>query len=466
MYLPMMTERLVRIARGASVKDTGPFKLFLQTTDRCNLRCPSCGYTDDPPTNTEKELPESRLVEIVEEAAELGVEHVYLGGGEVFMRKRETLAVMERVKACGMAGDLTTNLTLLDEGDLGRIAAMGWDVMCVSLDAPNAALNDYLRPPASFRRIERGLKTLARLTNGFAKRGPHVKLDLVLSRINLPALPDFVRYAAELGVREVWVNAILPISRQYEALKLRDPDYALLRDLLPRAVELADEAGLIHNLDSFYREDFVRNASGNVGALLRADVDVPKAGEVAWRKSLSRNVLGAACYAPLSLMVVYPDGVVAPCWMHDNGKRDNVREKSLRAIWEGEAFDEVRKFFAGGGVASYCERCCYGQIFINRVDRARAYAAGGDYAAAEVTIGSVLELVPRDPELLALLLVTVTALRGVEAAREAYVAHEQRHGVRVSLSWVREQIIERDIVGRARDLLELTIPDPHTARAA
>ena len=86
----------------------GPMTLELYPTLSCNLDCAFCDTTDRhrPPVN---ELSTERLLEIVDEAAELGVERLFLlGGGEPLSRKKATPAIMVRAKEHQMEGILTT----------------------------------------------------------------------------------------------------------------------------------------------------------------------------------------------------------------------------------------------------------------------------------------------------------------------------------------------------------------------
>ena len=78
----------------------GPMTLELYPTLSCNLNCSFCDTTDRhrPPVH---ELSEERLIEIVDEAAQMGVKRLFLlGGGEPLTRKRATPAVMIRAKSC------------------------------------------------------------------------------------------------------------------------------------------------------------------------------------------------------------------------------------------------------------------------------------------------------------------------------------------------------------------------------
>ena len=99
-----------RIRRWATDGPQGPFTLELYPTLRCNLNCAFCDTTDRhrPATN---ELSVDRQLEILEEAAALGAQRVFLLGGGEPLLSAATPKLMERTKELGLEGVLTTNGT-------------------------------------------------------------------------------------------------------------------------------------------------------------------------------------------------------------------------------------------------------------------------------------------------------------------------------------------------------------------
>ena len=75
-------EIAARIALWPTQGTQGPMTLELYPTLACNLSCRFCDTTErhQPPVN---ELSKERLLQLVDEAADLGVQRVFiLGGGE------------------------------------------------------------------------------------------------------------------------------------------------------------------------------------------------------------------------------------------------------------------------------------------------------------------------------------------------------------------------------------------------
>lgn len=122
--------------------------LRVSLTDRCNLRCVYCmpegGIDFRPPASL---LQDDELIQLVEIAAELGVQKIRLTGGEPTVRPG-IVGLVRRIAAIPGINDiaLTTNAILLEM--LARpLADAGLNRVNVSLDTLN---------PEKFRRITRG----------------------------------------------------------------------------------------------------------------------------------------------------------------------------------------------------------------------------------------------------------------------------------------------------------------------
>lgn len=142
-------------------------RLWLYATYHCNLRCAYCLTESSPRMRDRRELPPSRMVDLVAEAAPLGFGRIGVTGGEVFMLPGMAGALAE------IAGVLPTvaltNGTLITDRLLARLAPLaGHDgfALQVSLDSADPAQNDALRGPGNFakvadsvpRLLERGIR--------------------------------------------------------------------------------------------------------------------------------------------------------------------------------------------------------------------------------------------------------------------------------------------------------------------
>ena len=103
-----------RIRQWTPQQPTAPVTLEIYPTLRCNLDCSFCDTTERhrPAVN---ELTTEQWLKIIEEAAQFGVQQVFvLGGGEPTIRT-DFLTLLGAIKDHGMYGMLTTNGTLLNK---------------------------------------------------------------------------------------------------------------------------------------------------------------------------------------------------------------------------------------------------------------------------------------------------------------------------------------------------------------
>jgi MoaA/NifB/PqqE/SkfB family radical SAM enzyme/ubiquinone/menaquinone biosynthesis C-methylase UbiE len=172
-------------------------ELWLHTNDSCNLACTHCLVSSEPAGA--HGLPGDALLSLIDEAKALGVERVFLTGGEPFLRK-DLPALVERVtRHHGLELIVLTNATLLEHPtyrallepmDRARVRFQ------VSLDGASAATNDPLRGPGTFEKASRGLKVLSSL-------GFETSLTVVPHRRNLVELPKLPALAKALGAKSM-----------------------------------------------------------------------------------------------------------------------------------------------------------------------------------------------------------------------------------------------------------------------
>lgn len=168
-------------------------ELWLHTNDACNLRCAHCLVSSGPDGGTG--LPTEALLDVVEQAVALGVERVFITGGEPFVR-RDLPALVERVTgAHRLELVILTNGTLLTQ-ERHRAALEGFDRarvrFQVSLDGATAEANDALRGPGTFEKASAGLRLLASM-------GFETSLTATPSRSNLDGLVGMPALARSLG---------------------------------------------------------------------------------------------------------------------------------------------------------------------------------------------------------------------------------------------------------------------------
>lgn len=318
----------------------GPLTLEIYPTLACNLDCVFCDTTDRrrPPVG---ELSRERLLEIVDEAAALGVRRLFvLGGGEPLARRDATPDLMARAKAHGMEGVLTTNGTLLDAPLRDRLVAMGWDEVHVSIDAPTPELHDRLRgQPGAFRKAVRAACALSVARRARGADTPRVALHFVLTNLNYRTLPDMVRLAHALGAFRLDVDALIAYRPEQLALRLSPEQTAEVPAIAAEALALAESLGIASTLARFL----------DPGTLARGDtrVEAPEA----------PGLKGAPCLKAWHYLVVAADGRTSPCCVLA-GEGGSAAHTPLAELWTSDPFlGRVRAGMLARDPLPRCREC-------------------------------------------------------------------------------------------------------------
>ena len=200
-------------------------RLWLYTNFDCNLRCDYCCVRSSP-TSSRRELGLGLVRRVVSEARSLGLEQLFVTGGEPFLLPD----IAPILRACADAAPTTvlTNGMLFRGGRLEALRALPRDrvTLQISLDSPSPELHDRHRGHGTWERAWAGIDTARR-------EGFRVRLAATVST------DDEAERFAEFLDR----NAVDPDDRVIRRLALRgfaEDGVALSRaDLVPEVTVTA-----------------------------------------------------------------------------------------------------------------------------------------------------------------------------------------------------------------------------------
>jgi MoaA/NifB/PqqE/SkfB family radical SAM enzyme len=353
------------ISKWFSGQDIFPYEVRLSPTNDCNLACLPCVSRGRPLHRPEGELSKAVYLRIVKEAAELKVRGFDIcGGGEPFMRCDVTLDIMRKIKELGMAGSVSTNGTLFTEDMIEEIVRIGWDEIRFSINGPNEEIDDAIRGvKGAFKKSTEAIRNIVRIRKELNRNTPSIILMPILTRLNYDKLCEFVGLAHSLGVNSLifqpFMSETPPDPRGVDEkirkgisqkLILRDAEVEKLQASLKEANELSERYNL-HNNFNFLRTDDIKKTTDT---LISSDS----------KKSRENPMLAVPCYVPWWLIDINTTGGVSPCSGYQT--RENVKEKSLKEIWFGKNFEDLRKVLASGQVPNVCKICCAISVIDNR----------------------------------------------------------------------------------------------------
>jgi len=326
-------ERLRRWARGETA---GPWYVNVFPTNRCNLRCAICWQRREDIAHDE-ELSDERLLAFVDECAELGVrEWTIAGGGEPLLRKHLVMAMCERICGHGMNGVLLTNGLSFGLQDAQTLSALGWYQVTFSLDGPSPEINDAIRSTGSFERATRHMREVARWRREAGQPGPRVVMHATITSANCEHLVPLVELAHELGCDGISAGELTMAGEYCEPFALSEEQLVRLPDLIRKGAQRAGELGMEELLTTLLLD---RNE---------------------WTGRFDRrptDVLHAACYEPWLEVAVHGEGQVGPCCIYWEKDAPNLHTSSLRAVWEGPFFQELRQKMLSGAYPHHCLTC-------------------------------------------------------------------------------------------------------------
>jgi PqqA peptide cyclase len=166
-----------------------PYLLLAELTYQCPLHCPYCSNPATYPGGAELSTAEWRRV--LEEAAEMGVFHVGLSGGEPLLRS-DLADLVAAARGAGLYTNLITSGMGLNAARAEQLRAAGLDTVQISFQAAEAPQADAI---AGTRAHRHKLEAAAAVrTAGLA-----LSLNVVIHRSNIDTIPQIIALAESLG---------------------------------------------------------------------------------------------------------------------------------------------------------------------------------------------------------------------------------------------------------------------------
>lgn len=307
-------------------KTVAPTTATLLLHSKCNLNCTMCWRRTDFAAErlTQEEVPVSRWEETIIKLAEMGCRNIKFSGGGEPLLYPGFLKLATLVKSLDMYGVLTTNGILLDKQMKTALDKIGWDEVAISLDGPTEEINNRIRG-AGFDRV---IKNIAESKG----RSFRLYLQTVIQCENSNFLGEMLALVKKLGIDGI---KFLPVYNWNSGQTESDIDDKLFC-AYEKAKSLNIQTNLSHLTNGGYR---LEKATGN-------------------------------CFFPWFYCLVDELGDVKPCCnlaitRDREVSMGNVIKETIRDIWNGKAFNELREQFKKGVFMDACSHCYSGTIDFN-----------------------------------------------------------------------------------------------------
>jgi PqqA peptide cyclase len=324
--------------------DRRPTTLLAELTHRCPLHCPYCSNPIDL-ARSQSELSTDDWKRVFTQARELGALQLGLSGGEPLIR-RDLEELVAHAHTVGFYQTLVTSAVGLTRERAVRLKEAGLEHVQISFQDSEKEIAEQIAGTRSWDAKHQAAKWIKELDFAFS-------VNVVLHRANLDHLAEIIDMAGALGADRIE----LANTQYYGWAVLNRESLMPTRDQIVRSEAIVDRAvekyrgkmQIIYVLPDYYSE-FPKPCQGGWGNFY---------------------------------LVVAPDGRVMPCHAASQITTlhfDNVREHSVRAIWEESS--AFKAFRGDDWMQEPCRSCPRKHVDFGGC-RCQAFALTGDATRAD-----------------------------------------------------------------------------------
>lgn len=191
-----------------------PLFLSWEITAECNLRCKHCYYyKNDSKFNAIQDLSTQRILEIIDEIADMNIVHIDLTGGEPLLRN-DIFEIIEKIKSKNISLKLSSNGILITKDiarKLSKLLNPYMDSVQISLEGAYAHTHEQLRGNGTFEKTIQGIKNLV-------EEGVATFVNSTVTTENINELTDLYKLTHKLGVKKLSLAKIIPTEESHYSL--------------------------------------------------------------------------------------------------------------------------------------------------------------------------------------------------------------------------------------------------------
>ncbi|TLX57636.1 heme d1 biosynthesis radical SAM protein NirJ [Stutzerimonas nosocomialis] len=358
-YLRALTRPAMPVLGARSADTRRPPVVIWNLLRRCNLTCKHC-YATSADSVFRNELDTGEALEVIDDLHEAGVRVLILSGGEPLLRD-DIFELSDYARLRGFYVALSTNGTLIGDGNIERIAASHYDYVGISIDGLEAVHDDWRQLKGSFAASMHAIDLCRRY-------GIRVGLRTTLTQDNYPQLPALLALMHEHDVQKFYLSH-LNYSGRGKRNRKADALHQMTRDAMHQLFEQAWE-DVQHGRET----DFVSGNNDADAILLLQWVEsrLPQHRDrlELLLRAWGGNASGSGIANIDNIGDVHPDTY---WWQYTVG---NVRRQSFRELWmerPDPLLSELRRY--PRAVGGRCAQCRWLSI-CNGNTRTRAWAEG------------------------------------------------------------------------------------------
>lgn len=289
-----------------------PYRYTIDPLNICNLRCPLCPTGLGTLGRDRGRMDLEAFKSLIDQIAPYAYTVELYNWGEPFLHP-QIFEMIHYASLKRIAVRLSSNLNRYNQEMAQKTVAAGLDAVIVSVDGATQATYEKYRRGGNLERVLGNIRSLVEEKRKAGSRTPFITLRMLINRYNEGEIKQMSALATELGV-DAFTTGTLFVDTT---------DQSQIDEWLPLNEEL-----------SYY------------------DYSAEKL-ETVWH-----------CAELWESMTINWDGGLSPCcFLHEKGHDyENVFDRPLKDIWNGDAYISSRRVFAFGGpkegpVKTICTTC-------------------------------------------------------------------------------------------------------------
>ena len=333
-----------------------PLRVVFEVTFRCNLYCAMCPLSNWKNQEETKqssflkdELKTHEIKKFVDELKNLKTRALMITGGEPFLRP-DMLEILDYIKKKGLYCSIISNGTLINNDIARDLVNIGNEVISFSLDGTKNTHNRIRGGGDSFSKIYNTVETIQRFKNG--KINPKVNFNFTISALNQSNLDEIVDIARDLKIN--MINFLYLFYTSEDSLS-QTSEILKMGSLKPENQNISDD---IKQIDINILKESIRKAEEkakkyNVALNFRPPL---KGDEIKKRFFDPDFSYCSKCFYPWLETRLDPRGNIYPCSI--DIPMGNIRDESLKTIWNGKKYRDFRKNLKKHKLLPACSKCC------------------------------------------------------------------------------------------------------------
>ncbi|MFH1479151.1 MAG: PqqD family peptide modification chaperone [Candidatus Omnitrophota bacterium] len=278
-------------------------------TSLCNLSCKHC--LNRNLGEQELDMTTEKLLSVIDEMYEIGIRSLSLFGGEPLAHP-DFKKIVEYLNGKNMNISLNTNASLIDLDMAKWLKEHKVNGTVVSFDGSNAFIMDEMRGKGAFQAAIKGIKALR-------SEGINVMLSATLNKINFRDIREMALLGKEIGGNSIRFNHVFFAGNSA----------CFVKDIYLNPQEEKEAVESVFKMKEEFG-DFINQSSSYLCQKQKLD-------KVKDYKPSIDKITIPSCGAAMSKCAIRPDGWVVPCEIIWHVKAGNLKERSLKEIWEGSS---------------------------------------------------------------------------------------------------------------------------------